>query len=231
MFSTRTGTVFGLHVASGVWKPMLERTLVLNLPHGPWQGHAFHGKLKATAEEICTVSTSQDPVFLHMFEGTAMRTSPCQLTSVPSAMSRRCGLRWARRDVLRLWARGFGSVAGMYSIFSVLTEQPNSFSKMPFFLVHIGIRERYWQSVFDSPLCCERATGADMAALEPGAFKSNRPSSPSTIKDSNKELNALRGARNNSIELVVHILSNVLNNRVLEVVAYVIEPCRIIFGA
>ena len=48
---------------TGVWWVVMLTTIILNMPHGPWEGASFHNKLKEMAAIYLTSEASQSPLF------------------------------------------------------------------------------------------------------------------------------------------------------------------------
>ena len=53
---------------SGLRSVVIERTLVQNVPSGPWRGAAFHQEVKDQGLKWCSTATIDDPIFLAVFD-------------------------------------------------------------------------------------------------------------------------------------------------------------------
>ena len=135
-------------VSAGVWKPVLERVLVLNLGHGPWQGHAFFGKLKAMKDQR-QEGSFQDALFVHLFDRICVEEG-----SKPQDFG-------SRRHTLEIWSSLWSAnclnrlgpkvrVGRWFSVFNAVNDQPTEDAKLLYFLMRIGIAEHYWTSWLDS---------------------------------------------------------------------------------
>ena len=109
-------------MSAGVWKPVLERVLVLNLGHGPWQGHAFHGKMTAI-QDWRTEGSVKDPLFVHLFDRLCLeeRSKPHDFGSLRHSEQMWNEL-WKARCLVKLGPKI--RVGRWYSIFNAIAEEP-----------------------------------------------------------------------------------------------------------
>jgi hypothetical protein len=204
-------------VSAGVWLPILERVLIRNLPHGPWQGHAFHGSIKAHAAHLRTAGNTDDPVFQFLFERLAFDVG---------AVSLQFGSTSHLEEVFRvaLSAAPLSSlghkvrIGRWYSIFNACKNAPDVDSALLWVLVNIGVNEHYWPDLPSSPLGNARAAFTSGAGLEPQPVAGAAASFAGTVKSSNQELNKVRADSKNNVDLVARLLSNVVNCRIFEAV-------------
>jgi hypothetical protein len=185
---------------AGCWTPVVERCLAMNLPHGPWAGHAFHGSIAESGQRVLDTTSADNPIFMHLFDRIC-----CESNDFPMdfASKRHMAKVWSTmRDckVLRRLGKRI-RLGRWYSIFNKASDEPDESSKYLFFLTYLGMAAKYWDSIDDSPVCT-MAKSAQPGSLPEGPSASTIHIGKTTVKASNSEVDGLRRASRNSIELV-----------------------------
>lgn len=231
----------GLQAAAleaGVWNVCLERAIVLNMPHGPWQGDAFFGVMKAGSASFFESHDHTNELFSFMMDRICQESGDFSLDY------------GSPEHVQRVWAdlkgckslRSKGKKVRMgrwYSLFHEAGDRLGEDSKLLMILVYIGMRDGFWTSIWDSPMCKRARPQAPPSASpqqhqhmhqqDPSASSSSN-TRPQTVKASNAQVDAMRKGARNTLELCVKILANTLNCRLFHAVFYAQLPCMSSFS-
>ena len=213
-------------VKAGCWIYVQEMTTVLNGLHGPWGRDAFFGAFQEAGKHYHRTTSADDPLFLHVYK------QMCEIRGVPLDLrGSEDHLQATHEGIIRahcLLAKGDHVRLGRWmSWFRELGRRKSDLGIELLLLVYIGIREKWWATVDESPLCTAEPVVEPVDAPAPapaGGIPNDGP--PQSVKASNAELERLRQQCKNKLELMVRLLGNVERRSIAFIIFAVGQPLQ-----
>ena len=232
-----TNDIKGAVVASGLWLVLLECVCVWNVASGPHDGAAHWGKLMQAGRHLLRHGDASDPWFLLFAEGIAQDHHDKPMDYMSEAHLQRIWGYLPHSKALQ--GKGDRVKLGRWlSWWDACEQRHESWTETLMLLALHGMKSGYWKDVGSSPLGGDNqaglvdvqtgALGEDAVAALPGNIEMEQP--PRTVKESNKELEKLRKAGRNNIELCIIILNNTVTRRLMHVLRLAVRPLRLAFG-
>ena len=224
--------------AENLFALVLERILLHNLPSGPWEGCAAYQGIRAAGAQYFESAGPGDELFDFLYPRVALAMSSLDLDQVGSPQHmQQVWQQCQAAPVMRRKGPGV-RVGRWYDLFKKESQlPPGHWEVLLLILTYMGILERCWPSVWESPLVKtfgSKAPLEDYKAVsdeaQPPPEQSSSTAKAGRIKQSSSGLSALRKGAKNSKEVAVRILGNESRCRLWRCMQYVIRPFCDSFG-
>lgn len=227
----------GAALGGNVWLTILERLVVLSLPSGPWEGASFYQEIRQTAKEFFRHGDHNNGIFVRLFSRICAERGDQSADLGSDAHRRRV---WESVQGASIFTRK-GSrlrVGRWFDVFKGCEERDGELQVLCMILLHIGLRDKYWPSIDQSPYGLhmhkvssdDQVASAKVAEERPSAEALRHAEQKATVSRSNAALSALRKQAKNTMDLACRILCNSFSERLMRSCRQVVALVRESFG-
>lgn len=229
------GDVEGAVRESGLWGSVLEITLVVAVAAGPWHGCGFlHSMVGASTDYFEMVSEEDDQIMRLLLEPLSLELgldNPA-FFGTPEHFTT---LRETVRHRLQTKTKGCKvKAARWFSFFDVTSSLRSERTLDLFILTYIAMRNKWWKSLAESPMCTRVAPHAAGSATDPDPSKAADVSSagerPRSVKASSAELEKSRQGCKKQLMVAATVLSNNVRRAEMVFMDSAVAPIRADFG-
>lgn len=226
---------------AGLRGVFLDCAVVWNFSSGPWAGCAFLGALVGARNEIRRLFDHRMPLFAVYYESIALDAG-LESADMGSEAHMQTVWQWLMQSPAVSKKGDRMKFGRWFSWFNQAGKKLSSWSAYAFFLAYIGMRNRFWADVHDSPILgLSRADAAhlimeeDQAIVEDGdgAAEEAAPAeeAPAGVEQSNAELEKKRKSAPQTLKLAMGIVSDCRTRMLCSAMVSIAQPLRDSFGA